>query len=185
MCTPNANLFGTKFVVGCGVIEGPYDIGKEPAAAQEEGEEEITLAIEHSDAVFNVDELVLQYPSNSPTNDKIVFGVDARFVRKANFSYDYSKQGCEEDRHLKRQLMKAFTPVQREILAINGIFRHMYSTSIKAISMGALIKEKEILRHYYTALCDDEVKEWYEKHHQAVMERQKIKFLKEHSKYRC
>ena len=188
VCTPNANLLGTKFVVGCGVIERPYDIGNEPAAAaaagQEEDEEEITLAIENSDAVFSVDELVLQYPSNSPTNDKIVFGVDARFVRKANFSYDYSEQGCEEDRHLKRQLMKAYTPVQREILAINGIFRHMYSTSIKAISMGALIKEKEILRHYYTALCDDEVKEWYEKHHQAVMERQKIKFLKEHSKYR-
>ena len=50
--------------------------------------------------------------------------------------------------------------------------------------MGVLIKEKEILRHYNSALFEEEIKQWYKEHHQTVMMCQKSKFLKEHSRYR-
>ena len=177
---PIANMFGTKYVVGCAIIERPFH-HLEPSLS----EDKASVALGYRDSVFGIDRLYMDYPTDSPTNDAIVFGVDATFKKKTAADLVYHNDSIDNSiQYIQEEVMKAYSSEQKETSTINGIFRHMFSTTLKAICMGVLIKEKEILRHYYSLLVEEEIKQWYKKHHQSVMMRQKSKFLKEHSRHR-
>ena len=184
VCAPIANMFGTKYAVGCAIIERPFHHLAPPLSADED-DEPPSVSLGYRDPVFGISRLYMDYPTDSPTNDAVVFGVDATFKKKTAADLVYHDDNADNSiQAIQEEMMKAYSPEQKEILTINGIFRLMFSTTLKAICMGVLIKEKEILRHYYSALFEEEIKQWYKEHHQTVMMRQKSKFLKEHSKYR-
>ena len=148
--------------------------------------ESLSVGIGCRDFVFGVVRLYMDYPTDSPTNDVIVFGIDATFQNKSAADIIYHDDDDEDNnvQDIQEQMMKTYSVEQKEILAVNGVFQHMFSATLKAISMGVLIKEKDILCHYYATLFEKDVKRWYKQHHQVVMMRQKSKFLKEHSKHR-
>ena len=181
VCTSIANMFDTRYVVGCGVIERPFCHLAPPLG--QDGET-LTVYPVSRDSVFGVNQLKMDYPTDSLTNDILVFGVDATFQNKsvADSHYEhvrlspiYDGEESDDVKYIQSQIMKIYLMEQKEILSVNSIFRHMFSTTIKAISMGVLIKEKDILQHYYMTLSDNDVKEWYWYHHQTVMMQQKSK----------
>ena len=156
VCSPIANMFGTQYVVGCGVIERPFHHLAPPLGG--ENGAELSVSTGSKDFVFGVNSLKMDYPTNSPTNDVVIFGIDTRFQnRTAADILHHNDVDTDNVEDLQARMMKSFSEEQ-EILTINGVFQNMFSTTIKAISMGGLIKEKEVLLHYYMALVDNDVK---------------------------